>query len=214
MIRHSVFVLLILALLLLPGAGRSPAIAQGNGDFLCVHAPAEIARGNTEAIEIEIDLATPTPEGWTCTALSEVQADMGAGIHGTGTNFLLDPIADRETATVQNPGSNQWNWAINAIGEENTSHNLIVYAYVPDASRATGIRSVARIALRLTILPPSGTIFDQIMRFVNNAKELLLVLSAAIVAVIALRNQIAGLFKGGGGSTPAAPPPSQGAGSG
>ncbi len=212
MTRHhvSIWFAPVLLLMLIVGSG-APATAQGGDNFLCVHAPAEIAKGNTEAIEIEIDLNVPTPDGWTCTTLSETQDVMGAGIHGTGVNFLLDPIADRESATVQNPGSNQWNWSINAIGEENTSHNLIVYAYVPDSSRATGIRSVGRVPLRITILPPMGTVFDQIMRFVNNAKELLLVISAAIVAVIALRNQIAGLFKGGSG-TPPASPPSQGAG--
>lgn len=206
MIRHTTFLGVVLMLFLLLGAGQWLAAAQGNGDFLCVHAPTEIAKGNTEAIEIEIDLGAPTPQGWTCAALSETQPVMGVGIHGTGTNFLLDPIADRESATVQNPGSNQWNWSINAIGDENTSHNLIVYAYVPDESRVSGIRSVGRVPLRITILPPTGTVFDQMMRFVNNAKELLLVISAAIVAVIALRNQIAGLFKGGGGSTPPAAP--------
>jgi hypothetical protein len=97
---------------------------------------------------------------------------------------------------MQNPGVNQWAWNISAVGDENTSHNLIAFAAVPDPTRRVGYRSVALLPLRVTILEPTGSVFDQILRFLNSTKEILLVLSAVIVAAVALRSQIAGMFKG------------------
>lgn len=171
--------------------------AQGDANLLCVSAPTDVAKGNTETINIEINLAVTPPDGFTCVALNTVEDTMGVGISGTRTNFLLDPIDSHEEAGIQNPGSNKWNWSINAIGDEETSHNLVVYASVTDETRRTGYRSVATLPVRITIKPPSGSVFDQVIRFLDGTKEILLILTAVIVAGVGLRGQIAGLLSGG-----------------
>lgn len=187
----------LLALLLLLGLGVSASTAQDSGNYLCVNAPTQIAKGDTEAINIEIDIAVTPPEDYTCEAIDTVEAVMGVGISGTRSNFLLEPVDSHDEAGMQNPGSNKWTWSINAIGEEETSHNLIVYAAVPDASRRTGYRSIATLPIRITIKPPTGNVFDQIIRFLDGTKEILLILTAVIVAVIGLRGQIKSLLSGG-----------------
>ncbi len=202
--KHLVCLVLIGLLLIaaLPGS-HTPARAQEGGNLLCVNAPAEIAKGNTETINIEIDLAVSPPDGYTCVALDTVEAEMGVGITGTRTNFLLDPLEDHDEAGVQNPGSNKWTWSINAVGDENTSHNLIVFASVMDASRRVGYRSVALVPVRVTIREATGSVFDQIIRFLDGTKEILLILTAVIVAAVGLRGQIKGLLTGGDNKKPA-----------
>ncbi|GAB4575353.1 MAG: hypothetical protein Kow0077_26440 [Anaerolineae bacterium] len=203
MFRKKLGLLILLSVVVL----AAPAGAQSTGALLCVDAPQEIAKGNTEAINIEIELNAPAPEGWACTEIEEVQESMGVGIAGTRTNFILDPETSHETAGMQNPGSNKWTWSINAVGDEETSHNLIVFASVDDATRRTGYRSVATIPVRVTIKPPTGTVFDQIIRFLDGTKEILLVLSAIVVAIIGLRGQIKNLLGGGssGGTSSGTP---------
>jgi hypothetical protein len=174
-----------------------PAAAQGDGNYLCVSAPTQIAKGDTEAVSIEIELTAGQPSGWTCTTLSEIADTMGAGISGARTNFVLEPVDSHEEAGMQNPGSNEFNWSLNAVGEEETTHNLIVFASVTDATRRTGYRSVASIPIRVTIKPPTGSVLDQIKGFLDGAKEILLVLTGLIVAAIALRVQIKNLLSGG-----------------
>lgn len=176
--------------------------AQGGGNLLCVNAPAQIAKGDTEAINIEIELAVTQPDGFTCVALDIVESTMGVGISGTRANFILEPADAHDEAGMQNPGSNKWTWSINAVGEEETSHNLIVYASVIDETRRVGYRSVASVPVRMTIKPPTGSVFDQILRFLDGIKEILLVLAAVIVAVIGLRGQIKSLLTGGGSQQP------------
>ncbi|MBN2471281.1 MAG: hypothetical protein JXN59_11195 [Anaerolineae bacterium] len=195
--KKYIRIIVLIGLLAAVLSGSSgPAAAQGGGNQLCVSAPSEIAKGNTETINIEIDLAVTPPDGYTCVALDMVETDMGVGITGARTNFLLDPSDDHEVAGIQNPGSNKWTWSINAVGEENTSHNMIVFASVADDTRRVGYRSVALVPVRITIREATGSVFDQILRFLDGTKEILLILTAVIVAAVGLRGQIKGLLSG------------------
>lgn len=196
--QHTLKYLIIACTLIMALTVPGLALAQDGGNHLCVHAPESIARGDTDAIEIEIDLAgVPTPNGddWVCATIGEIFEVMGVGIAGVRiNNFEIDPPDIRSSAQLQTASSNQWTWSINAIGDENTRHNLIVYAYVDDDTRSSGYRSVARVPVRVEIKEAAGSTFDQIIRFLDGIKEILIILSAVIVAAISMRGQISQLL--------------------
>jgi hypothetical protein len=178
---------------------NGPAGAQTGSSYLCVHAPTDIAKGNTDAIEVEVipDGQPNANDGWQCERMAELYDVMGVGLAGVRiSNFAVDPPEVRSSALLQPGVANSWLWSINAIGDENTTHNLLVYTYVDDPSRSSGYRSITRVPVAVHIEKMKGSTFEQIVEALNNAKEIVVVLSGLVVAAIALRGQIASLLGG------------------
>lgn len=175
-----------------------PALPAAQGSdlgpgWMCITAPAQIEHGSTEPIMVDLELAE-SPSGDTTDRVCqpvEIYETMGVGIAGiTLDNFAIDPpearISDRIDPTIPN----NFTWIVNATGTESSRHNLIVYAYIDDAERSTGFRSIARVPLRITIDARPKNIGEQVLAFLNSIKEILIVVGGLIAAAIALRGQI------------------------
>jgi hypothetical protein len=171
-------------------------VELGQG-WLCVHTPDTITRGDTETIDVSLELAdspSDTTEGRVCEPVN-IYETMGVGIAGIKfDNFEIDPpdirIRDRIT-----PGQiNYFTWSAIAIGEDDSRHNLVIYAYVDDDDRSTGFRSIARVPARITILAAPKSFSENLLEFVDSAKEILIVLGGLLTAGIAFRGQVKQLF--------------------
>ena len=169
---------------------------QGNQlgpGWMCVTAPSQIEHGSTEPIEVNLELSE-TPSGDDATQICqpvEIYEVMGVGIAGIALdNFQIDPPDTRIDDRIDPTQVNNFTWVVNAVGPEGSRHNLIVYAYIADAERSTGFRSIARIPLRITIEAPPKTIWQEVLAFLNSIKEILIVAGGVITVLIALRGQV------------------------
>jgi hypothetical protein len=186
---QKIFTAIVLALgllILLNSPGAIPAAAQGSAQ-LCVNAPESVAKGDTDFIEASIDLLddpalVPDHGDWTCAPIITTYELMGVGIAGVRiSNFEIDPSSPRDSALLQ-PGANAFTWSINAIGDEDTSHNLLVYTYVDDPTRSSGYRSLTRIPVRIEI--KEGGFLAGVARFIDTTAGRVTAIAGALTTMV------------------------------
>lgn len=197
------YLFVLLALVILAGLCLSgtPSLAQNaaTANMLCVKAPPTIAKGDTETLEAAIITAgtalPATEDGWEC-KVTEVFPVMGVGLGGVrATTFETDPVEERVSQTFDPTLNNEWVWFLNAIGEVGTNHTLSVYSYIniddPDI-RAT-YRTFTRIFVKIEIIEEKTTM-EQVGDLLREFRDLIVLASAVVVALIALRGQISNLM--------------------
>ena len=179
-----------------PAAVSAAPAAQGSQlgqGWMCVTAPTQIERGNTEPIMVDLELAE-TPSGDNTDRICqpvEIYESMGVGIAGIAlNNFQIDPPESRIGDRIDPAGVNNFTWIVNATGEEGSRHNLIVFAFIDDAARSTGFRSIARVPLRIAIDAPPKSIGQSVLAFLNSIKEVLVVVGGLLAAGLAMRSQV------------------------
>ena len=200
LLLFATFVLLLTGLAALwpssPATVSAAPAAQGSQlgpGWMCVTAPAQIERGNTEPIMVDLELAE-TPSGDTTDRICqpvEIYETMGVGIAGIAlNNFQIDPPESRIGDRIDPNAVNNFTWIVNATGEEGSRHNLIVFAFIDDPERSTGFRSIARVPLRISIDAPPKSIGQSILAFLNSIKEVLVVVGGLLAAGLAMRGQV------------------------
>lgn len=201
--RQKLYLPCLLALLIMSGgllSAGAPATAQGDSYVMCINVPEEIALGNTEQLTIGVYTAGSEPADHTCEPLRDLpDQPIGAGLRGVELgNFNTDPADNRLPGCVALDSVGDCNWVFQATGEPDSSHNLVEYLYIEDASRTSGIRTIAIMSQRITIIE-SLSLGDQVGQFFDSTVGRVAALAGTITAVIGAYAAWRGLSKGGGG---------------